>query len=158
MRRSIKCPACKNPYTIVHNSRHMPNGGHRRYRKCLKCNFYFKTMELPAQQSDMTRNEIINALEATRKTRVCAYMGDFCDCKCGIGQPRNRLTPGSEQTGCPELRTALAVLRNMTDQEWAKIERRMARNAKAAFLKYSKQCTPTTNSPKVSGTGRPVKP
>lgn len=89
----------------------------------------------------MTRLQIVAAMEAARKNRLCGYMGDPCDCKYGIATTNDRMG-GSEQTGCPEMRTAIAILRNMTDQEWEKIQRRMARNAKAAFLKYSKQQAP----------------
>jgi hypothetical protein len=46
------------------------------------------------------RVELAHSLEAVRR-RVCAYMGDTCDCKYGL---TTEARASSEHTGCPELR------------------------------------------------------
>ena len=48
---------------------------------------------------------LASALEAIRR-RVCAYGGGHptCDCKYGLAVG---VKPGSEQTGCPELRAVI---------------------------------------------------
>ncbi len=57
-------------------------------------------------------------LEALRKVQihVCAYRSSsFCDCKFGathVGQS------GEEDNGCPEVRTAIHLLNNMSDDEF----------------------------------------
>lgn len=63
-----------------------------------------------------TREELLVALKALRR-KVCCYSGgeDFCDCKYGFDGTQNRL---SEQTGCPELRTAIELLTCMNDNEF----------------------------------------
>lgn len=54
-------------------------------------------------------------------SRACAY-GTWpdgrCDCKYGVGDG------GSEQTGCPELRTLRHLALTLTDDEWTMLERR----------------------------------
>lgn len=53
---------------------------------------------------------IAAALEVVRR-RICAYGPDAttCDCKYGRGRQltEEHVVPGSEQTGCPELRSAI---------------------------------------------------
>jgi hypothetical protein len=88
----------------------------------------------------MTRAELIQAMELTRRFRVCAYMGETCDCKYGI---KGDEKPGDEQTGCPEMRDVIALLRAMNDAEFAEIEERrehMARaNYKAALMMFKEK-------------------
>lgn len=84
------------------------------------------------------RTEVLEALELTRARRVCAYMGTTCDCKYGIVEFSKTFPKAfinGEQNGCPEMREAIAIIRFMTDDEWAKIERRMLRQAKATYKK-----------------------
>lgn len=45
---------------------------------------------------------LAHALEAVRR-RVCAYMGESCDCKYGLTTEKQE-RQSSERTGCPELR------------------------------------------------------
>jgi hypothetical protein len=68
-----------------------------------------------------SRVESIRAIEKAGEIS-CRYSGaawpHFCDCK--YGGPRERLGKlgNSEQTGCPELMSAHAILSAMTDAEW----------------------------------------
>lgn len=60
-------------------------------------------------------NAVADSLEVLRR-RVCAYTSpvnapSFCDCKYGLSDDTRNV---SEQTGCPELRDAIRLLR-MTD-------------------------------------------
>ena len=50
----------------------------------------------------------------------------FCDCKYGCGMDPK---PGSESTGCPELRVLKEMLDVMTDYEWKLITNRVVREA-----------------------------
>ena len=59
---------------------------------------------------------------------LCAYVMEgevgraSCDCKYGIGAYQTKgLNAGSEQTGCPEVHMALAMIHAMTDSEYAAI-------------------------------------
>lgn len=53
-------------------------------------------------------DELLANLERLRR-RLCCYMGDSCDCKFGA-------TPvTSEQTGCPEIRQAMAIISGQRD-------------------------------------------
>lgn len=54
-------------------------------------------------------DEVIEGVERVRKS-LCCYAGPTCDCKYGISGSER---PGSEQTGCPELRDVLGYLRNL---------------------------------------------
>lgn len=51
------------------------------------------------------KNQIIKYLKFIRQ-KICTYAGLICDCKYGI-QDKN----GSEQTGCPEMRDVISLLR-----------------------------------------------
>lgn len=54
---------------------------------------------------------VIYALLEDTRRRICCYARDPCDCKYG----RNtREKPGSEQTGCPELRDLISDLTGWT--------------------------------------------
>lgn len=44
------------------------------------------------------------------------WMTTHCDCKYGLRGTQKRM--GSEQTGCPELRSLYLVVQNMTSQQW----------------------------------------
>lgn len=66
-------------------------------------------------------------------SEVCVYsrpgnVSRTCDCKYGVpigpGTKPLREPRGGEKTGCPELRSALAVLRAMTDAEWNELSAR----------------------------------
>lgn len=50
----------------------------------------------------LSDDELIGNLEALR-VRLCCYMGSSCDCKFGA-------TGKGEQTGCPEIRQAIAII------------------------------------------------
>lgn len=64
------------------------------------------------------RAELVYNLEALRK-RLCCYSPgiSFCDCKYGA-------TGQGEKTGCPELRSVIVLLKNMTGTEFQKIIKR----------------------------------
>jgi len=63
----------------------------------------------------ISRESLIIALKRVQK-RICAYKSEtFCDCKFGadhVGEP------GEEGNGCPEVRTAIAILRCINDSEY----------------------------------------
>ena len=63
-------------------------------------------------------------------SRACMYgtwPDGMCDCKYGVGQG------GSEQTGCPELRTIRQLVVAMDDEEWAMLERRAEGTPSGSF-------------------------
>lgn len=80
-----------------------------------------------------TLDDVIEELERVRRG-LCCYMGPTCDCKYGFPSDR---AAGTEQTGCPELRDAIALLRRLkrvmggellqTYQEWSDIHAAMAK-------------------------------
>jgi hypothetical protein len=59
------------------------------------------------------RKELIENIEKIREN-LCSYFGSSCDCKYGANNK-------SEQTGCPELRMVLELLKNMNDEEFFKL-------------------------------------
>lgn len=64
----------------------------------------------------INKEELIKGLKVIR-LNSCAYMGEnFCDCKYGINTNKN--FPYGEQNGCPELRSVISILENMTDDEY----------------------------------------
>lgn len=69
-----------------------------------------------------SREFIAETLEKLRYD-ICCYMShNFCDCKFGYpGGHKLQVSQAGEQTGCPELRVVLALLRNMTDEEYGRI-------------------------------------
>lgn len=81
----------------------------------------------------MTRQELIESLERLRKN-VCVYLGSTCDCKYGGPPPlatHQKAIMGmaphiiGEQTGCPELRSAIAFFTELSDQEWNDVWNRL---------------------------------
>lgn len=67
-----------------------------------------------------SREEVMERLEALRDSLCCCMPSSRCDCKYGFewagyepAKPKR-----SEQTCCPELRCAIAVLNRMTDEEY----------------------------------------
>lgn len=77
-------------------------------------------------------NVVADSLEVLRR-RVCAYTSpvnapSFCDCKYGLSDDTRN---GGEQTGCPELRDAIRLLRqaDTTDAEELRTQVRMLRSA-----------------------------
>jgi hypothetical protein len=76
----------------------------------------------------VSKEELLQGMENLRK-RICHYDGPTCDCKYGhqwpedtLEQLRQRLNistdSDSEQTGCPELRQAYALLNALTEEEF----------------------------------------
>ena len=73
----------------------------------------------------MKKEELIEALERIRTTRMCAYVsiGDkpntFCDCKFS-SNPRNfHVKRGSENdNGCPEMRTIINFIKGLPEKEF----------------------------------------
>jgi len=74
----------------------------------------------------MKQDELINSLERIRK-KLCAYIGgEFCDCKfiskddsdddiCGMSE---------NGSGCPEIHTAIAIIKALTPAEIVEINKR----------------------------------
>ena len=68
-----------------------------------------------------SRTPVYEALQKLLKN-ICSYGGGkVCDCKYGFSSK-------GEQTGCPELRCALEVLRLITDEEYENIITRSPNN------------------------------
>lgn len=79
---------------------------------------------------------VISVLQRLREELVCCYQGKgMCDCKYGGGgitsmgrwqwkAERVKTCDPEEQTGCPELRTAIGVLERLTEEEYASITER----------------------------------
>lgn len=74
-----------------------------------------------------TRAKLEAGLERVGRD-LCSYVSAggteraTCDCKYGIGlTPAKGENAGSEQTGCPEVHMALAMIKAMTDEEYAAI-------------------------------------
>lgn len=80
-----------------------------------------------------TRELVKNTITKLRD-ELCCYFGPTCDCKYGYEggwgipkEPTNKKKRGwvaSEKTACPELRCVMALLENITDEEYAEILRR----------------------------------
>ena len=77
----------------------------------------------------MFMSPIDDTIEALKKIRrgVCCYLGNtetFCDCKYGVAKSKSERPweDGGENTGCPELRSAIAYL-TMLKPLQANIER-----------------------------------
>ncbi len=75
--------------------------------------------------SDLTRDSLVEALEAVR-LRTCGYSdgkkaAQRCDCKFGLTISRR----GSEQNGCPELRFVLALLESLSEKEYEILSKRV---------------------------------
>jgi hypothetical protein len=68
------------------------------------------------------REEVAKTLEELRFDLCCYMSRNFCDCKYGYQQMGDKFHPGyvnhGEQTGCPELRSMVALLSFMTDEEY----------------------------------------
>jgi hypothetical protein len=99
------------------------------------------------------RETTMNTLEALRGD-LCCYMGPICDCKYGYkaADKLGSFHPGwsmdrGEQTGCPELRTAIALLNLMTDEEYETIMKRLPKNVS---LDEIKKALEGFNVPRVS--------
>ena len=58
----------------------------------------------------LPQQELIRALRFVR-TCVCGYLGNRCDCKYGA-------SGSGEETGCPEIRQAIALVEAMTPAEY----------------------------------------
>jgi len=68
---------------------------------------------------DMNKKEdAVKLLRHIRKERVCAYMGDRCDCKFGIDLNVKNRVMGGEKTGCPEMYQIIDIIENLPDEAW----------------------------------------
>lgn len=75
-------------------------------------------MEASERQVRDSVLQLADALDQLRNDHLCSYPNQTtCDCK--YGGPRRFDRPGSEQTGCPELRAIVGELRYVawTEQE-----------------------------------------
>ena len=86
-----------------------------------------KSAERPSVFFATARVKLEAGLERVGRD-LCVYVtaGEvgraICDCKYGIGASQEKgAQAGSEQTGCPEVHTALAMIRAMTDEEYLAI-------------------------------------
>ena len=90
----------------------------------------------------LSRGKLVDSLETIRKNRICCYASPskMCDCKYGI-EDRGGLDASGrgENTGCCEMREAIAILRNMTDREYLKIQYRTVKKSMKEFKKYKKE-------------------
>jgi hypothetical protein len=81
-----------------------------------------------------SREETIRVIEIIRE-ESCSYMGDMCDCKYGF-QGKSNQGCASESTGCPELRTVLTLLKNMTNEEYTEILKRTNNIVSEELIQY----------------------
>jgi hypothetical protein len=74
----------------------------------------------------VSKKELLEGIANLRK-RICLYDCPTCDCKYGHQWPedhveqlkqRFKVYADSEQTGCPELRQAYALLNALTEEEF----------------------------------------
>ena len=98
------------------------------------------------------KDSILKAVRAAQRTACCydvfgksreaIAMGPpgTCDCKYGGGNLEHRT--GGEETGCPELRDAHAVLEALTSFEFARVQRRLWAEQKRAD-ELRKKAAPT---------------
>ena len=73
------------------------------------------------------RKKIIKALENVQ-VNICEYSNsiyDFCDCKFGIDEQKNRV---GEKSGCPEVKSAIMVIGLMTDREFESVIKRIKKH------------------------------
>jgi hypothetical protein len=59
------------------------------------------------------QHELLEALQRMQ-VEACTYMGSTCDCKYGAGGR-------GEETGCPELRTCIALVRSMNVGQYSEL-------------------------------------
>jgi len=65
------------------------------------------------------QSELLEGLENLRSS-ICGYAGSTCDCKYGI-EKRDPLKPNKywgEDTGCPEVRQAMEMLKALNEEEF----------------------------------------
>jgi hypothetical protein len=69
----------------------------------------------------VTRYALIAGLERSRR-HICCYgtRAERCDCKYGGGEPK----AGDEKSGCPEMRSVILLLQNMTDEQYMELCKR----------------------------------
>ena len=66
---------------------------------------------------DMSKKEdVVEYLKFIRKNRLCAYLGDRCDCKFGIDATADGRM--SERTGCPEMYQLIDYMDNLPKEAW----------------------------------------
>ena len=70
----------------------------------------------------LKQENLVEAMESTRKN-VCCYAGDPCDCKYGVETriALEKINYCGEKTGCPEMRQAVAMVKEMTPVEYRDI-------------------------------------
>ena len=69
----------------------------------------------------INQSELLDGLSNLQE-RICGYCGPTCDCKYGIEKIKNPIEKmqynTSEQTGCPEVRQAMAMIQALTNDEF----------------------------------------
>jgi len=86
------------------------------------------------------KENIIASLKIVRK-RICSYgasHGSRCDCKFGIFRGKTHHI-GSEESGCPEMYTAISMLENMTPTEEKRIFARMQKEEDRKNKEWTKE-------------------
>jgi len=79
------------------------------------------------------REETLQNLRKMQQA-ACVYNNTPCDCKYGAS--------GGEQTGCPELRTAILLLENMSDEQYAELTSSRREQPKLTLPQlYTLKCT-----------------
>ena len=75
----------------------------------------------------VSHGKLIQGLQGAQQ-RNCCYMGNTCDCKYGIETTSDEKKAAEfwrndigEQTGCPEIRQALAMLGALSTSEFNKL-------------------------------------
>jgi len=68
----------------------------------------------------LEKTDLAGTMEVIRKN-LCCYSGDPCDCKYGVYAKKPNSQWAGEKTGCPEMRQAVAMFKEMTEEEYNEI-------------------------------------
>ena len=111
------------------------------------------------------KDEVLESIKVARKN-ACHYMGSTCDCKYGGPVDRFSDEREGERTGCPELRTLIVLLEQMTEEEYDNIlKRSYAPEVRAMFdtIEEGKEVQggldpkPTSTKPEIKAKGQKYK-
>lgn len=75
------------------------------------------------EKAETRGQKLAKILDEIRMKRICAY-GQSPRCDCKFGADRIGIGLSESGNGCPEMRDAIWILRNMTDSEFKRISER----------------------------------
>ena len=94
----------------------------------------------------LSKSQLLESLERVRQS-VCCYMNstNFCDCKFGVAKRQPGESYHGEQTGCCEVRVAMGIISAMTDAEYVRVTRRIAKSSRTRLDSKSSFCDVVQN-------------